>query len=97
MTLDVISNSPFASKVNTRQFEGESSSLSEVTWGFFPRTPSIVTCYAKTCAIYSVIHLPKARPSHLKVSGRYARLGYLETFECPLFSTKQPLVKCVKM
>ena len=36
MTLDVTSNSPFVSEVNTRQFEKESNSLSEVTWGFFP-------------------------------------------------------------
>ena len=41
VTLDVISNSPFVSKVNQRQFEGEFSSLSEVTWAFLPRSPSI--------------------------------------------------------
>ena len=40
MTLDVMSNSPFVSKANTRQFEGETSSLLEVTWGLFLPTSS---------------------------------------------------------
>ena len=41
---DVRSNSPFVSLLNTWQFglEGESSSLSEVTYGFIPGTPSTV-------------------------------------------------------
>ena len=47
MTFDVMSNSPCVSQGNTKgiqgNLEGESSSLSEVTWGsFFPGTPSNV-------------------------------------------------------
>ena len=46
---------------------------------------------------YKEIHLPKARPPHLKVSGKYVCLGYLLTFEWPLLRTRQPLVKCLRM
>ena len=42
MTFDVRSNSPFISQAKKKEhLEGESSSLSGVTLGFFPGTPSI--------------------------------------------------------
>lgn len=47
--------------------------------------------------MYNAIHLPKARPSQLNVSGKYARLGKLRTFEWTFFRMTQLLVKCSKM
>ena len=39
MTLDVMCSSPYVIQGN---LQGESSILSEVTWGFYPGTPSII-------------------------------------------------------
>ena len=53
MTFDVMSNSPCVSQGIQGNLEGEStcSSLSEVTKGFFPGTPSIITL-TRACIYY---------------------------------------------
>ena len=52
MTFDVISTSPCVSQGNTRHLEGESSSLSEVTKGFFPGDPSNMRMLKEAAVIY---------------------------------------------